>query len=455
MPQERGYILEVVLGDILGFEWAHLSSERKDTRITCVGETRGSITIPDVFFSISDKHWLNEKSLPSSPLSLWNTSELNLNISLESSTVPVIYGDKAPRSYCVSDNIYLPIDIFGSAFFMLSRYEELIVTDRDCHNRFPAGASLAFQNGFLARPIVDEYLEVLWACVSYLWPGIKRKKQYAKKVVSCDLDQPYDCTAATFRGMIKRVAHDLIDDKSSEKALRTILASYQWWRKNFKNDPYLNAVDWIMDVNERAGNSVAFYFITKNSHRRFDGCYSMDEPVIRNLIRSIINRGHEIGLHASYDSYRDAAQITNEANELLRVFREENINHDRFGSRQHYLRWETPVTARYLDAANILYDSSLAYASHPGFRCGTCRTFKMYDLDTRQPLQLYQKPLVLMECSVLGEQYMGQEYNDDTLQLMLNYKDVCQRFSGEFTLLWHNSHFGTENDKAYYLELIK
>ena len=63
--------------------------------------------------------------------------------------------------------IEVPLDIFGSAFFMLTRYEEMVITERDTHGRFPARASIAYREGLLERPIVDEYLELLWAAIQY------------------------------------------------------------------------------------------------------------------------------------------------------------------------------------------------------------------------------------------------------------------------------------------------
>lgn len=43
------------------------------------------------------------------------------------------------------------------------------------HDRFPATASLAYRAGFLDRPQIDEYLEILWAAMRRLWPGLQRK----------------------------------------------------------------------------------------------------------------------------------------------------------------------------------------------------------------------------------------------------------------------------------------
>jgi hypothetical protein len=54
---------------------------------------------------------------------------------------------------------------------MLARYKEVARSDRDEHDRFPAAASLTHQEGFFERPIVNEYLEILWSCVKRLLPG--------------------------------------------------------------------------------------------------------------------------------------------------------------------------------------------------------------------------------------------------------------------------------------------
>ena len=101
------------------------------------------------------------------------------------------------------------------------------------------------------------------------------------------------------------------------------------------------------------------------------------------------------------------------------------------------------------------YDSSLSYADRPGFRCGTCREYPLYDLAARSPLRLHERPLIVMECSVIAERYMGLGYSDEALILMQRYRDTCHRFSGDFTLLWHNSHFEHPKDREFYQALLQ
>jgi hypothetical protein len=100
------------------------------------------------------------------------------------------------------------------------------------------------------------------------------------------------------------------------------------------------------------------------------------------------------------------------------------------------------------------YDSTLSYADRPGSRCGTCREYSLYDLHQRRPLRLRERPLIVMECSVIAERYLGLGYTDAALDLMLTLKQRALRHGGDFTLLWHNSHLTTAKDRAFYQALV-
>src|SRR5450830_925154 len=57
--------------------------------------------------------------------------------------------------------VTMPMNIFGSAPFMLTRHEELAGEACDVNGRFPAEASLATREEFLDVPVVNQYAEVL------------------------------------------------------------------------------------------------------------------------------------------------------------------------------------------------------------------------------------------------------------------------------------------------------
>ena len=62
--------------------------------------------------------------------------------------------------------------------------------------------------------------------------------------------------------------------------------------------------------------------------------------------------------------------------------------------------------------------------------------------------------MIVLECSVIAERYLGLGYSEQALALMLGYRDTCHRFKGDFTLLWHNSHFSQEADWRFYEALV-
>lgn len=450
---ERDYILGVLLGDFLGLSWRRVPSERRDVRIT-LDEQPGEICLPDTLLCVPDADWLTEASTPLRPLPQWDTRHLAHDITLVEPEVPVIYGEREPATKREGSTIALPVDIFGSAFFMLSRYEELVTPERDAHDRFPAWASLAYQEEFLERPIVDEYVERLWAAMSMFWPGLDRKQNTAKTFATCDVDG-----AIAFRGrwqpIARRMGGDVLKRRSPRLALRTATSAWRTSRGDLSADPHWAGLQWQMAVNEQLGQSAAFYFIPQVTDNRFDKPVSLDDPRMRSLLREIHDRGHEIGIHPGYQTYESPELMGESAKSLRSVLDQEGIQQRELGGRQHYLRWRSPTTGRLWDAQGLSYDSTLSYADQPGFRCGTCREYPLFDLERRTPLELKERPLIVMECSVIADRYLGMGYSDSALEYMLRLRETCHRFGGDFTFLWHNSHLSYPEDKRFYRALLE
>lgn len=448
---ERNWIHHVLFNEFLGIKYA--SCEDRIDHVYIQHEGR-AIKIADTLFSQSSDLWLTKESLPRQPLSTWNVKDLPWPVNVISSDVPLIYGEDIITEIS-EDEIRLGLDIFGSAFFMLSRYEEAVKTDRDNHNRFPASAAIAYQETFLARPIVNEYVEILWSCIKHLWPGISRKKRSSNIHITVDIDYPYHSGTRNLYLLGRQMVGDVVRRRNPSQAMNSV-ASYLLARKgNYSRDQYYIKFDWIMDVNEAMGNRVAFYFITEHTDKKLDGYYNIDERIIRSLMKRIYERGHELGLHLSYHAYNDKKQTIHEAEKLKTVMYEEGISQENLGSRQHFLRWVTPDTAINLEAAGIKYDTTLTFADYAGFRCGVCYEYSMYDLYGRKKLMLKERSLVLMEESVLGNKYMGLGYSADAINVMKALKNNCFKFNGDFTLLWHNNHFQYKQDKYIYQRLIE
>ncbi|OAD18679.1 hypothetical protein THIOM_005718 [Candidatus Thiomargarita nelsonii] len=214
----RQYILNVLLTEFIGISF---TTEIKNVNTLQIFYENKTLTIADTFFQQAANHWLQPESLPLLPLAQWNVSEDITDVNLVSNSVPVIFGDEV---YLKShDNgLHLGLDIFGSAFFMLSRYEEAVKSERDIHDRFPASASLAYQADFLHRPIVNEYVEILWACMKQLWPQLERKPRNSRILVSHDVDNPFEYSFFSPSRLLKRMAGDILKRHSLVKAAKSL-----------------------------------------------------------------------------------------------------------------------------------------------------------------------------------------------------------------------------------------
>ena len=377
-------------------------------------------------------------------------------------------------------------DILGLTYWMLARVEEIGRTDLDNHQRFPATASHAFKHGILDRPVVDEWLHLLGQVIQRQWPGVELKQHSARTLVSCDVDSPFAYNSwpsqlepvatdehgstrihkrddprpsVSIRGktmaraayrLARGLAGDLLKRRSPSLAWRNLRGQWRARRGDHSLDPHRQGLEHIMAVNERAGRPAAFYFIPENTDPKLDNRVSLDDPRLRALLREIHARGHEIGLHPGYNTYQHPEAMTRSVQTLRRVLEEEGIDQPQLGGRQHYLRWQTPTTARLWDDNGLDDDSTLSYADRPGFRCGTCFEYPLFDAVAQRALHLRERPLILMECSVIAERYLDLGYSDEALALMQRYRDICHRLKGDFTLLWHNSHLGSEADRRFY-----
>lgn len=450
IPVELEWVCSVIFNDYLGIDHVIQTSTEINFRLCYDHRT---IELPNVFFALASYGLLSQSYLPKTPLDVWDSQTYGPGLPLVDPIIPIIYGATEKSLVVTDDYIYIPIDIFGSAFFMLSRYEEAVSHERDAHDRFPASASLAYCDDFLDRPIIDEYVEILWAAMKRLWSRLERKQHTARTLVSCDVDSPFDPACASLYRLGKRLLGRTWREKSLASVSSTIKNHLAVRHGDYSYDPYCSAIDWIMDVNEKAGNQVAFYFIPKQTDQKMDNDVSLGDPRMRALMRTIHMRGHEIGFHPGYNTYKHPEAFAQSVSTLRRVMKEEGIQQRMLGGRQHYLRWETPITAQLWEANGLSYDTTLYYSDHPGFRCGTCHEYPMFDLANRKPLKLLQRPLVVMESTIIEDALLG--YSDEALDLMQRYKQICHQFKGNFTLLWHNSYFENQAAKEMYCEIIK
>lgn len=449
--REFEWVCEVLFGRWLGLAYRveYHDLPHVAVRVQGGGELRWS----DVFMAGADSCWLQAGSLPSTAVRHWALPDGELARRIGHASVPYWFGDG--RFEIIDGRVQLPIDISGSAFFMLSRYEEAAIgapTDR--HGRFPGQASIAQRTGLALRPLVDEWLELMWWALFQVAPDLRRRPRDASVWVSCDVDAPYSPGTKSVSLALRQTASDLVNHRSPRQAARTLLNAAACRFGVTRFDPF-DTFDWMLDCLERAGQRATFFFLSVERPQPIDGCYELSEPRVARLLERIVGRGHLVGFHGSYGTVDTPRRLSSEFAGLREAVARAGGSQQRFDTRQHYLRWRADDTARSLDALGFEHDSTLGYADSVGFRCGTCHAYPLFDLVQRRALRLLERPLVLMEAAVISPTYLGLGLGDEAVALMEGLRASCRRFGGEFGLLWHNSSLGTARAREVYTALVQ
>lgn len=444
---ECRYIINLLMAEFLGLEVEIATA--KTNYITIKDGHGKELQLDNILFSTPQSKWLSEASLPTQPLQKWGIADSPIRFGLGENELPLIFG-KNPHTedfLTVTENkICLGLDIFGSAFFMLTRYEEYVRADLDKLDRFPVESSLAYQEDFLHRPIINEYLEILWHLLKTLWPHLSRKSQKYQVHLSHDVDEPF----YTFIKNPKRIVGSLYADIAKRKdpflALGRMASVLGGWSKY---DPF-DTFDFLMDTSEQFGWQGAFYFMASEPTYDADNRYSLKHPKVRNLLKKISMRGHEVGLHPSMNSYRSREIVAREYDTLSQVLAEENIQQDEIGGRQHYLRWSNPETWQIWNDIGLAYDNTLNFAENPGFRCGICYQYPAFDLENRTVLDLIERPLIVMERFY----QRNAEINEaQAVEIVQKLAKSCKHHNGLMTILWHNNALMTSRDKDIFAQI--
>jgi len=401
---ERQYILDVIFNEFLGLYYI-LEIGSNDYEIILSNQKQFSIK--DRFFNnfSKDLEYLKEKNIPKSIKEL---------------------------------------DMFAACFFMLTRWEEHVNKSRDVHDRFPAYKSLAYKEDFLDKPIVNEMVENLKKQLLELDKSLLFKERIFKQYISCDVDEPFDCTVENFKILIRTIIGDMIKRKSFLLAFKRIR---RYTFNKFENYRYDDnyTFKWYMDICEQHDFQIVFYVIPDSSE---DGnsCYKLEDQKIQRLLKYIDKRGHKIGVHSTYQTYKDKEKAKLQKDILDKILKQLNIKQTIKENRQHYLRWDSSTTPQVLEYIELEYDTTGGYADMIGFRYGVCYEFSMFDILNRQKLNLKQRPLIVMECTLIDEAYMNYGYTKKTITAINDLKSKCKKYNGNFSLLWHNNHFKNKED---------
>lgn len=329
--------------------------------------------------------------------------------------------DEIPCFFKCSAKASIPFDIFSASFYLISRYEEYLPHVKDKHERFSAVDSLAFNNGFLEKPVIDIWAYKLLDALQEKFPDFNYTIRNYKFISTVDVDNAFAYKHKSFIRTVGGFFSDLFQFKLLHVFKRFVVFF------NIKKDPF-DTFNEIIAIQKKYHITTIFFFLVGN-YTTFDKNNSASNRKFRLLIKDMVDYAF-VGLHPSYFTMKDALLLNTEKKRL-----EEIINTPIQYSRQHYLRLNLPETYQNLVDLEIAEDYSMGYADAVGFRASTCTPFYFYDLDfeIQTPLKVY--PFAVMDTTL--NDYLGLSAKQ-SLGKIRELKDHVKAVNGTFILLFHN-----------------
>ncbi|MFM1932210.1 MAG: hypothetical protein RL226_1513 [Bacteroidota bacterium] len=315
----------------------------------------------------------------------------------------------------------IPFDIFGGAFFLLTRYEEYLPHRTDKHGRFVPEESLAWRGHFLDRPLVDEWSIELLKMLNERFGPTEGKRPEFSYLSTIDIDSAF---AYRYKGLMRMLGGFLkdirmVDIRNFRDRLMSVL--------RLEADPF-DTYSLMHSIHTEHGADAIFFFLLAD-YGHNDKAVSYRSTELQKLIRRLGDY-YRLGIHPGFQSNRDERRLKEEMRRLRDISRREVER-----SRQHFLMLSFPETYRRLVSLGIKEDYSMGYAPEAGFRASTCTPFPFYDIEAEKETTLMIHPFAVMDATL--NVYLGYS-PDDAILKVKELEDKVRAVGGQFITLWHN-----------------
>lgn len=310
-------------------------------------------------------------------------------------------------------------DLFSAIFYLLSRYEEYLPSEKDKHGRYMSKNSILSKRDLLDPPI-DRWLLILKQKLETSFPNFKIPyKNRFEVIATMDIDHYYDIHHKPWYLKLAKVANSLRKGQLTEFITRisTLLGG-------------MDQFDQYSTFLELVSKQKKIFFLHLGKASPFDESKPIDHIAIKKVISKIKGLDCSLGIHPSYLSNSSIDALEDELNQFV-----EYTSSSATLSRQHFLKLSFPDTYRTLISKGINQDYSLTYADHIGFRAGTAHPFFWFDLKKDCVTDLRILPNALMDVSL--QQYM-QLTIDESIELIKQLKQTCQEYNAPLIFIWHN-----------------
>jgi hypothetical protein len=314
-----------------------------------------------------------------------------------------------------------PYDIFAATFYLVSRYEEYLAFNTDAHGRFPASLSLAYKEGFLERPLVNEWADRIAEMLSKGYPDYRFKARKFCFKSTIDIDMAFCYKNKGLMRNVGGMAKDLVKLRFSLLLKRLKVLA------NREADPFDN-FEYQRNIHANSKTEL-LYFVLMAEGSKYDKNISITNPEFIQLIDQLAEN-YQLGIHPSYYSYKGKKRMKRELERLQEITLKPIID-----SRQHFLRFTLPGTFLNLENIGIENEYSMGYSDVVGFRAGICVPYPFFNLIKNKKHSLIIHPFAVMDVALKNSLSLSPQEAIERINSLLA---TVKKHEGQFISVFHN-----------------
>lgn len=331
------------------------------------------------------------------------------------------------------------VDLIACTFFWITRYEEMFLREHDEYGRVPEDRLLCMRENCFSRPLVDEYTEALFQLLNLFGIPVGSTHEPFRVLLTHDVDSGIPAKGGNeyFEYGLRSLYREAVRERRVRAGLNDC---FHWFSVGQGKRSYAHVFTQIVKLDQAYGFSSYFFLMANGTHPK-DSQSNIFSEYSRRVIHEIKSLGGQIGLHLGINSHGSPSQFRQEWNNIREV-----VPNALSASRAHYLIFRVPDTWKMLSEIGCRVDSTLGFSKYMGFRAGTSRPFRPFDILNRRVIPLWEYPMIIMDKNLF---MMRVQSDRDRIERALEIIGKVIAHRGCLVINWHNMYFFSDYLRMY------
>ncbi len=300
-------------------------------------------------------------------------------ISFEKKPVPVLATGNlsSPISFNVSEMHFIgrfQFDLIGNIYFNLSHSGAMETSRKDTFGRVRDDA-YPFTS-YSSFPYINMFL---WLIDSTIHHAMERQPGYVLRKSIWPKGEDAAASLSFTVNRLQKWTFSRFIASFFEDFLLFMTLKWKIWLRSFSSkfkylftniEQYWN-FEAIADI-LRAHKLKSTFFFAVEKTGKIGADYTIDDDDLQEVIKSLLENGHDIGLLGSFERYKSES-MKDHKDALRHTFDIRDL-----GIRQDRYRWDAQTTPELHNKMNMLYDSTVAFNERNGFKNGIAYPYYPY-----------------------------------------------------------------------------